>query len=156
MNTICGLKILIIDDNPIHANRISDLIREAGHEAHIEIDPSKARETIKEHLLQYSPFDVVFLDYIMPKTNGITLSKQLAKIDPFASHIFLTFDHSKETIKKMARHKHTEAYLNKLDPPDNLFDLLNTLVATKKQRYSGGTSFLTQLKEHLKTIPKDI
>lgn len=82
-----GLKILIVDDSPftrrtirdiIESNRISSRMIEAG-------DGAEAILKYKEH----RP-DLVIMDVLMPKVDGIQALRAIKKIDPDARVIMIS------------------------------------------------------------------
>lgn len=77
--------IHIIDDEPIIHEVLGDLLHSEGYEIEISSD---GKEGLAKHASR--KFDLVLLDLLMPKTNGIEVLRQLKKIDPLVVVIIIT------------------------------------------------------------------
>jgi len=77
--------IHIIDDEPIIHEVLGDLLRSEGYEIEISSD---GEEGLAKHSVQ--KFDLVLLDLLMPKINGLEVLKRLKKIDPLVVVIIIT------------------------------------------------------------------
>lgn len=71
-------KVLIIDDEPMARGMINQFLKDYPFETVLFGDASEALEYIKN---RKDPFDFIFVDYIMPKMNGVEFTKIL-KSDP--------------------------------------------------------------------------
>ena len=121
-----GQKILIIDDEQIVLNTMSDLVKNLGYEA-FPVNKSTGALKIYEEI---SP-DIVLIDRNMPELDGIECIRQFMKSDPEARIIIVSgYDESgtngiEEDIKEMIK-----GYLTK---PCGIIDLSrmihNALVA---------------------------
>mgnify|MGYP001394887149 CR=1 FL=1 len=70
-------KILIVDDEPALRNVLSTLLSSDGHLCYTASDGIEAlKKTEREY------FDAVITDVVMPKMDGITLTKELLKRNP--------------------------------------------------------------------------
>ena len=81
------MRILVVDDEPIAANKLTDCIKEICKGAEI-VTFFRSDEALvygKENVT-----DVAFLDIQMPVVNGIDLAKELKKIHPVLNVIFCT------------------------------------------------------------------
>ena len=81
------LKILIIDDDKIDSITISRSILQSGIKAEVDTIFS-AREGIEK--LMSSQYDLIFLDYMMPDTDGISFLKKIIDLDIDTPVIFVT------------------------------------------------------------------
>lgn len=91
-------KILVVDDDVVLSDLLSDFFLEQGHEATICNHPIQALETFKK-----TCFDLVFIDINMPEMNGLELATRLKQINSSIEIIFMTghgsFDNAVQAIK---------------------------------------------------------
>ena len=78
-------KVLIIDDSEEFLTMFTDILTEFKHEV---IQASGGAEGIKK--LQEEKPDIIFLDYKMPKMNGLEVLAQIRKADKEVKVVILT------------------------------------------------------------------
>lgn len=78
-------KILIIEDDSLTNETICEYIKDMGHTAVPVFDGEQAL-----HLLQQETVDLIVLDIMLPKVNGLTVLKTLRKSDISVPVIMLT------------------------------------------------------------------
>lgn len=81
------LRVLIADDDRDLADVLTEWVRECGHEAVATISAG-GLEVIRRYG-QYLP-DVVLLDIMMPRFNGLTVCHALLSRDPDAKVVFVS------------------------------------------------------------------
>ena len=81
------LKVLIADDDRDLADAIAGYVRECGHDPVATISGG-GLEVIRRYG-QYEP-DVVLLDIMMPRFNGLTVCHALLSRDPDAKIVFVS------------------------------------------------------------------
>lgn len=112
------VKILVVDDDPELRSNLSEVLAGAGYQVE---SAASARDAIAKAEVQ--GFDVVLLDYMMPKMSGIEALAALTKLLPRAKVImitaFATVEKAVEAIKKGA-----SDYVSK---PFKVNDLLTTI-----------------------------
>ena len=114
-NAVYLLKILIIEDNADLVEQYRIILKEKNHEITSALDGqqgwnifSKAFEESKK-----SAFDLVIIDYDMPKMNGVEVSKKILECSPDQRIIFAT-GFIQETLEKSAKElKHVVELLHK-------------------------------------------
>jgi len=84
------LKILSVEDDNIIGEMIIIMLNNMGHEAVSAENGVEALEIYNEELEAGKPFDLVISDLGMAGMDGITLSKELKKINPNIPFILLT------------------------------------------------------------------
>ena len=78
-------KILIVDDEPSVCNFLSDYLKYKGYNSKISLSGKEALAALNtEH------FDLVLLDLIMPKMNGLEVLERIKEIDLKVPIIILT------------------------------------------------------------------
>jgi DNA-binding response OmpR family regulator len=94
-------KILIVDDDTELRNNILEVLTDAGYQAD---GAASAKEAVAK--IEANPFDVILLDYMMPRMNGIEALQAIRRLRPKAKVImltaFATIENAVEAIKKGA------------------------------------------------------
>lgn len=75
-------KILIIDDNDLVRETLKEMLNFLGYEV---VLAEEGKEAIEKFLLaekQEQPFDIVFVDLVLPGMHGVEVMKELRKIKP--------------------------------------------------------------------------
>ena len=78
-------KILIVDDDTDILTHLTNVLKRAGYETDAA---SSAKEAIKK--VEATAFDVVLLDFMMPKTSGISLLPEIRRLRPMVKVIMIT------------------------------------------------------------------
>lgn len=112
-----SLKVLVVDDEPLIAMGISDMLEDLGHEA---VSSYSGREALD--LLANGKFDLVITDQTMPDMTGAALARELMRRDA-GLMIFLSTGHS-------AIEDEAVQHLPRLNKPYALPDLA-ALIAAK-------------------------
>ena len=126
------LSILAIDDDQLILDLLRDSFEQSGVQLFTTTEPDEGLRLFRE----LRP-DVVFLDLMMPKLNGMELLATLNKIDP-ATEILLmsghyTPEHAVEAIRKGAAD-----YVGKPLPIGRLKERIATLLQEKRRRHMVG------------------
>jgi CheY-like chemotaxis protein len=111
------MQILIAEDEKDIAITYETVLRERGHDVIITNDGKSCIEVYQKHQLDFQnknrtqsssrPFDVVILDYKMPKINGMEVAKEILKVNPkqriiFASaYVVETLEESVKELKQV-------------------------------------------------------
>jgi two-component system, cell cycle response regulator CpdR len=80
-----GLRILVVDDDPLTVNFISNFLLKEGYEVTEAYDGAKAIE-----LIENSHFDLVLSDVRMPYLDGVALALHLRSVNPNLPIILMT------------------------------------------------------------------
>jgi len=78
-------KILVVDDAAFMRNMLKRILEDEGYEVQEAPDGDVAIKKYKE-----LKFDLVTMDIVMPKMDGVTAVKEIMKIDPEAKIIMIT------------------------------------------------------------------
>jgi len=149
-DSLMRLKILIIDDDPFQIELLEEFIKECGHNVFSATTPQRSIELIKQHYDNFNPFDVVFVDYMMPEMDGIELCQKLTDIDNMLSLVAITSDNSLETRNNIYRYGGFAGSINKADGFDNIRHHLDIAMSNKKEKLSGTKSLYLERKKKLK------
>jgi len=74
-----GQSILIVDDHKLNIDLFSEYLNDTGAEIMGAHCGQKALQLLQEANQNGKPFDIVFIDYIMPQMNGDDLAKKINK-----------------------------------------------------------------------------
>jgi DNA-binding NtrC family response regulator len=101
------VKLVAIDDTPQILELISEALAEEDVEIHSTTDPEEGLDLIlREHP------QVVLLDLVMPKLNGMEVLERIVEFDPSIDVILMTAHYSTESAVEAIR-KGASDYLNK-------------------------------------------
>lgn len=105
-----GMKVLIAEDDRSMTSIYKIALESRGHKPTITYDGeeciAKYRDAVKKlggnKPSKYEPFDVVVLDYRMPKVDGLAAAKEILKMNPDQRIIFASA-YVKETLRDSVR-----------------------------------------------------
>lgn len=102
------MKILLVDDEELQLLRLENEVKKVVPSSATILSFSNSSKYIKE--CQDEKIDIAFLDIEMPGMNGISLAKELKRINPLVNIIFVTAynDYALEAYKI-----HASGYLSK-------------------------------------------
>lgn len=103
-------KILIVEDEPSLSKVLKKKVEQLGYAVTVAVDGSDALAKIKS-----SKYDLIILDIIMPKKNGIEVLRDLrVKLESKVPVIILSNIESQQDIEA-SRHYHVVDYIFKSD-----------------------------------------
>lgn len=144
------LKILVIDDDSFQIEILAEFIKECGHNVFTATNPGQSINLLRTHYNSLNPFDVVFVDYMMPEMDGIELCRKLIAIDPLLTLIAITSDNSLETRNNISRYGGFSGSINKAAGFDNIKHHLDIAMSNKKEKLSGKKSLFLERKKKIK------
>jgi CheY-like chemotaxis protein len=74
-----SLRVLVVEDNPLNAQLVIDLLEIHGHTAELAVDGASFRR----RLLVMPVPDVVLMDILLPDSDGATLLRDMRATEPF-------------------------------------------------------------------------
>jgi DNA-binding NtrC family response regulator len=87
MPTPYGLRVLVVDDEPLIRWSIAEILNQKGHTVVEASSANGARAVIKD---PQQEIDVVLLDYNLPDSNDLTLLEEVRKRRPHSAVILMT------------------------------------------------------------------
>ena len=101
-------RILLVDDDIDHLKLFTMILENRGYSLDTYSDPAAA-------LLKFKPYyyDLLLLDYRMPKLNGLELYARMREIDPTAKVLLLTANHEQFTEGKQLEGQHNLKVITK-------------------------------------------
>ncbi len=115
-------KILIIDDDELVLNALSNVLHQAGHELFITADGPRSIALFKEH----HP-DVVILDLGLPTTSGLDVLTDIREIHPDAKVIMIS-GYTAPNVIADAKAKGAYSFLEKPFEIKTLMNLITSIV----------------------------
>lgn len=119
-------KVLVVDDD----TDIRDIYKEALEEAGYQVEVAKDGEEGLGKILQ-GGFDLILLDIMMPKIDGLTILKRLRDKPPpvYNGPIIVISQLNEERIKNTAIELGAQGYLIKSDlTPDQLLNRISKIL----------------------------
>jgi len=119
-------KILLIEDNPYIKELYTEVLQNAGFEVDIAEDGISGVDKI-----QKGGYDLILLDMVMPKTNGLGVIKAVSQNPPTTKNgpIILLTNLTKDAMVKEALNKGAASYIVKSDiTPGQLIEKVRKLL----------------------------
>lgn len=118
-------KILIVDDDQFLRDLYEEILKDAGYEVEMAVDGEDGLAKI-----QATAYDLVLLDIMMPKLDGIGVLKKLKETPPaHPNKIVLLTNLAHNLIIKEAMELGAVSYLIKADmTPDQLLDNIKKVI----------------------------
>lgn len=130
------MKILVAEDDFRSVHVFEKLLDKKGHHIITTSNGFDCLKVYQEKLgnakSQETPFDVVMIDFAMPKIDGITVIKKIKSWCPTQKIILMTA-YTKELITKIPKEVADIPFLEK---PISLSKLINTIEGTKTKTVS--------------------
>src|SRR5262245_28433434 len=114
--------ILLVDDEPVEASVLGEILRDKGFDVTIRTDPLKALD-----LAQSESFELVITDLKMPSMDGVELLRKLRVIDPELTVIIMTA-HATVTTAVTAMKEGAFDYITKPISKDELLISVNRAI----------------------------
>lgn len=119
-------RILVVDDEAVIRNLFKRILETKGHQVTMAKDGSEALDKIKEE-----PFDVIFLDIVMPGIGGLKACQTIERINPEVKIVMMT-GYGAEAEEEIKRSLAAGAY-ECLYKPFTIKELLDTLEKVLKK-----------------------
>jgi len=128
------MKILVAEDDPTIAESYRLILESSGHEVIVTKDGEECLGAFKK----YSPFDLLILDFRMPKKNGVQVAVQVRSVVPTQRILLATayaHDLAIEELHKNATTKSVELIQKPFE-----FDHFLSVIGNAKQSTSDAYS----------------
>jgi DNA-binding NtrC family response regulator len=83
--TVCGQRLLIVEDEPLLRVSLSDALRKEGWTVDVAADGAEGRALFEKHL-----HEVVITDLVMPRVSGIELLRSVKALQPETTVLIIT------------------------------------------------------------------
>lgn len=130
-----ALRVLVLDDDPAARRIFAGTLVNWGMRAAVAADVDSARELLLEGVRNDERFDVVLIDYVLPRSDGLEFAAELGKLAAYGgpARILVTaFDAIGR--KEAALEAGCSAYLIKPVDPSDLYDAIGGI--ERKRRAS--------------------
>ena len=117
-------KVLVCDDDPAVCEIISAMLRDAGYEVQEEYDGTQALEDLRE-----GRHEVMILDYMLGKTNGLDILQKACQVD-HEVRIIMMSGYQSDDLPKRAKELGASGFLPK---PFLMQELLNVVGKSRKR-----------------------
>lgn len=120
-------RILLVDDEPSVRRTVSSFLAKRGYQVHTAQDGEEAVMRV-EQSLPAQPYDVVLMDLMLPKIDGVRATGLVKTCDPHAQVVILTGVTSQETV----HHALDRGARFSFTKPLNFAELLNVVESLRK------------------------
>lgn len=118
-----GSRVLIADDNALIRRQIRKLLELSGE---MQICEAADGEEAVEKAREYSP-DVVVIDMVMPRMNGLSATRKIKEDDPHVRVLMFAFDKSTQ-LERESRQAGADAVLSKSEDSNRLAATVRALM----------------------------
>jgi DNA-binding response OmpR family regulator len=143
------IKILLLEDDPLFAETLIDLLEEEEHEVVHAPNGQSALD-----LTFTKKFDIYLFDINVPLIDGVTLLKELRDADDVTPAIFLTSHKDKEMLMKGFR-SGADDYLTKPFDNDELLLRIQSLLRRVKKDEEECVAYLCHDELHKRVLYKE-
>ena len=118
------MRILLVDDDPIIREMLGRRLVQAGHDITFAADGSEALA-----ILRARPFDLMLLDFMMPKKNGPEVLAEMDEIERFKRPRVLMLTSQRDTSDVIKALKNgADDYIVKPVAPSQVIDKVEALI----------------------------
>lgn len=118
-------KALVVDDSAYNRTLLAAILRKKN----LQIEMAEDGEQAVQKFLEFNP-DIVFLDYMMPKKNGVEALAEMKKSNPRVIGIMLTAISGEEDVNS-AKNAGANGYLLKPVDIQKLYEILKKFNITE-------------------------
>ena len=122
-----GINVLVVDDEEIIRNLLTDVLRDEGCKVTAVINGAKAVDRVKEEI-----FDIVFSDVHMPVMNGAETVKAIKEIR--AETVIVMMDSYPDHLLAQAKEAGAITCIHK---PFNIKDVVDIIERIRNKNYKG-------------------
>lgn len=131
-----GRRVLVVDDNESTRDVIADMLRSMSFQVGVASSGKAAVMEIERASTESEPYEIVFLDWLMPGMDGVTAAREIRRL-PLTKppHLIMITAHGREEIHRTAEQAGIEDVLTKPLNPSLLFDtVMHALSAEPSER----------------------
>ncbi len=129
-------KILVVDDEPNVRRTLSAFLARRGYQVHTAGDGEEAVKRV-EHALKTQPYDLVVMDLMLPKIDGIGAISMIAARDPAARIVVVTGVTTPEKVQEALERGASFSFTKPL-PFTGLGQVVDALIAERKAAGQNG------------------
>lgn len=135
LHKLSKIKFLVVDDNGTNRLLLHDLLTRWGGSVTLAEDGPSAIEAVRAEAESGTPFDIVFLDVLMPGMSGMDVAQQLKALYPQAPpHIIINTSSDALEDRIKARNLDLEGFLPKPVKRSDLMHLISTIIGHDYQK----------------------
>jgi signal transduction histidine kinase len=124
--TTRGLRILLVEDNPINRRVVTKMLEMDGHQVVSAPDGMRALEILRD-----MEFDIAFLDLQIPELDGVSLARKIRGELGLELPLIAFTAHGEEHFRKLAMEAGMNDFLVKPAPRKAIVEVLNRSVMKK-------------------------
>jgi CheY-like chemotaxis protein/two-component sensor histidine kinase len=124
-----NIRIMVVDDDP----DVLLYFREIMQEFKLHCDTASSGSEAVSLVKQNGPYNIYFVDWLMPEMDGMTLSKELHSTVPGNAVVIMISAHEWRSIEKDARMAGVDMFLSKPLFPSAIVDAINEALGVDSQ-----------------------
>ena len=123
---LLGRRVLIIDDNSSARSVLSNMLRNMTFVADEAASGEEGIEMVRQAAKRSEPYEIVFVDWQMPRLDGIETSKRILALPDLSipPHLVMVTAYGREDVLKQAEENGLENVLVKPVTSSTLFDTI--------------------------------
>ena len=130
-----GRRVLIIDDNSSARTVLSTMLRNMAFVADEAASGEEGIEMVRQAVKRSEPYEIVFVDWQMPRLDGIETSKRILALPDLSipPHLVMVTAYGREDVLKQAEESGLENVLVKPVTSSTLFDTIVALLRAHQE-----------------------
>lgn len=125
-----GYRVLVVDDLPISRQVLKTMLGELGYQVEVATDGYEAIESVTQAFAMNQTFDVILLDWKMPRMDGIETSQQIrSRFQDQTPPILMISAYERQKLQQYLHNGLISSFLEKPVSPSSLFDAVEALLS---------------------------
>ncbi|CAG9295213.1 response regulator [Celerinatantimonas diazotrophica] len=125
-----GFRVLVVDDLPISRQVLKTMLGELGYQVEVATDGYEAVEYVNQAFDIRQPFDVILLDWKMPRMDGIETSEQIhSRFQEQTPPILMISAYERQKMQAYCNDGLISSFIEKPVSPSSLFDAVESLLS---------------------------
>lgn len=131
---LSDLRILVVDDSREAVEYLKYVLNNLELDCDCVYDGYEALRVVEQAMKQGRPYDVIFMDYMMPRLNGVEAAKRIRQIARESTSIIMVSIYDWDTIKLDAQNAGVRKYITKPVSPSSIMNSLQETLGSRREK----------------------